>query len=217
MSVVRIDDVGSNTIKQAEKLLAGINGGVNTALRSAMARTTSHLRTNSSKAIRERYAISHADIRTEQNVDIKYSYQNGVQANVLFSGRKIPLYRYSGTYPKMPTRDTSKEVAIKASNGTWITTSPSIPSAGHQLKSTSPVQFDNAFTAKMLSGHIGIFERTGGASSRGGDAIREIMGSSVPQMLGNKDVTEKLAKESMELFDKRLEHEVVRILNGWGG
>ncbi len=42
------------------------------------------------------------------------------------------------------------------------------------------------------------------------------MGSSVPQMLGNKEVEEKLAHESMEKFEERLDHEVLRILNGWG-
>ena len=43
------------------------------------------------------------------------------------------------------------------------------------------------------------------------------MGSSVPQMLGNEDVQESLAEKTMAKMDERLEHEVNRILAGWGG
>lgn len=43
------------------------------------------------------------------------------------------------------------------------------------------------------------------------------MGSSVPQMIGNEEVLQKISKEAAEKFEERLEHEVLRILNGWGG
>ena len=69
----------------------------------------------------------------------------------------------------------------------------------------------------MKSGHTGIFRRTGGATSTGGDELKEIMGSSVPQMIGNEEVLQKISKEAAEKFEERLEHEVLRILNGWGG
>ena len=77
--------------------------------------------------------------------------------------------------------------------------------------------FDEAFVARMANGHTGIFERTGGSTSNGTDAIRELFGPSVPQMLGYEDVREKLTGEAMEKFNERLDHEVQRILNGWGG
>lgn len=41
----------------------------------------------------------------------------------------------------------------------------------------------------MKSCHTGIFERND-------DGIQEIMGSSIPQMLGHEEVTEKLTKET---------------------
>ena len=41
------------------------------------------------------------------------------------------------------------------------------------------------------------------------------MGSSVPQMLGSPEVEEKLAREAMEKFEERLDHETLAILNGW--
>ena len=67
----------------------------------------------------------------------------------------------------------------------------------------------------MKSGHVGIFERTGGATSTGNDALQEFMGSSVPQMVGSEDVQQTLVDETMKKFDERLEHEINAIINGW--
>lgn len=214
MSMIRIETTGRDELDKATRLLAGISGGTEKAVKSAMSRTVSSLRTSSAKAIRERYAISRANIRANENVSVRYTHENGVQAFVTFSGRKIPLYRYDGASPKVPTEN--KGALVQAIvNGKWMTVHPSLPASGHQLKSTSPQHFQNAFIAEMKSGHIGIFERTGGATATGSDAIKEIMGSSVPQMLGSKEVEEKLADEAMAKFDERLEHEVLAILNGW--
>lgn len=47
------------------------------------------------------------------------------------------------------------------------------------------------------------------------NAIRELMGSSVPQMLGSPEVTEKLTGEAMKKFEERLEHEINAFLYGW--
>ena len=164
------------------------------AVRSAMARSVSHLRTNSVKAVRERYDIAAADVRANENVTVRYSYHDGVQASILFAGRKIPLHRYGGAAPKYP-----------------VPGNPNAPAFGHQLKSTSPERFHSAFVARMpVSGHVGLFERTGGK-----DEIQEIMGSSVPQMLGSPEVEERLARESMEKFEDRLDHEINAFLNGW--
>ena len=215
MSVIQID-TGGTSLSKAEKLLAGIEGGIEKATRSAMQRAVSNLRTNSSKIIREKYDISESALRMKENVTVRYSYSSGIIAFVNFSGYKLPLFRYGGASPKNPQWDRSGWVSAMI-QGKWRRVHPSLAASGHQLKSTSPTKFENAFVAQMESGHIGIFERTGGATSTGGDAIKEIMGSSIPQMLGNKEVEEKLAEKAREKFEERLDHEVNRILNGWGG
>lgn len=194
MSVIHIQTAGGDSLARAEKMLSGIPGGMEKAVRSAMARSVSHLRTNSVKAVRERYDIAAADVRANENVTVRYSYHDGVQASILFAGRKIPLHRYGGAAPKYP-----------------VPGNPNAPAFGHQLKSTSPERFHSAFVARMpVSGHVGLFERTGGK-----DEIQEIMGSSVPQMLGSPEVEERLARESMEKFEDRLDHEINAFLNGW--
>lgn len=216
MSIVRIDEVGKESLSHAEKLLAGFPGGLDKAIKSAMARSLSHLRTSSTKEIRKVYAISAAALRTEENIKTKYTYHPGagISGYVLFSGRKIPLYRYDGTSPAQPSQDTSKTINALI-NGQWRKTHPGVAAAGHQKVSTSPTRFDDAFVARMKSGHVGIFERTGGVTSTGNDALKELMGSSVPQMVDNEDVQQALVDEAMKKFDERLDHEINVIINNW--
>ncbi len=56
----------------------------------------------------------------------------------------------------------------------------------------------------------------GGVTAGGRDQIKELQGSSVPQMLGNESVQNHLADRASQKFEKRMEHEILRILNGWG-
>ena len=204
---------GQAAIERAKALLAGIQGGVDKAMKASMSRTVDRLRRESNQAIREKYDITDAGIRAEKNVRVRYSYQNGVQATVTFSGRKIPLYRFGGAYPKVPTQDIAagkKPVMVK---GAWTMQYQGVAARGHQFQDTGPTQFMDV--AQMKSGHIGIFERTGGSTSEGSDAIREIMGSSVAQMVGNQQVAQGLTERAYETFETELDKAVYRILTGW--
>lgn len=206
---------GQEAIERAKALLNGIPGGVDKAMKAAMSRTVQKVRSGSNKAIQEKYDISDDGLRTEKNVRVRYSYTNGVQATVTFSGRKIPLYRFGGAAPKVPTQDIAegrKPVMVK---GAWTMQYQGVPASGHQFKDTAPTQFTDAFVARMKSGHTGIFERTGGMTSEGSDAIREIMGSSVAQMVGRQEVAQKLTEEACQTFDTELDKAVYRILTGW--
>lgn len=206
---------GQEAIERAKALLAGIPDGVDKAMKAAMSRTVQKLRSGSNKAIQERYDISDAGIRTEKNVRVRYSYQNGVRAVVTFSGRKIPLYCFGGAQPKVPTQDIAESRKPVMVKGAWTMQYQGVAASGHQLKGTGPTQFTDAFVARMKSGHIGIFERTGGMTSEGSDAIREIMGSSVAQMIGKQEVTQKLTEESYQTFETELDKAVYRLLTGW--
>lgn len=207
--------VGQAAIERAKILLANIPGGVDKAVKAAMSKTVQKLRSGANDAIQTKYDISDAGIRTEKNVRVRYSYQNGVQATVTFSGRKIPLYRFGGSSPKVPTQDIAagrKPVMVR---GVWTMQYQGIPARGHQFRDTGPTQFTDAFVARMKSGHIGIFERTGASTSEGSDEIREIMGSSVAQMVGKQEVAQKLTEESYRTFETELDGAVYRILTGW--
>jgi hypothetical protein len=84
-----------------------------------------------------------------------------------------------------------------------------------QRKDKTFATFDNAFIAKMRSGHIGIFERK--YSGLNHLPIKEIMGASTAQMADNAVVIEKVEAAAAETIVKRTEHEINRILHGYGG
>lgn len=100
-------------------------------------------------------------------------------------------------------------------HGAWTMQYQGVPAKGHQFRDTGPTQFADAFVARMKSGHTGIFERTGGMTGDGSDAIREIMGSSVAQMVGKPEVAQKLTEEAYQTFETELDKAVYRILTGW--
>lgn len=212
---VSFTEVGKNTVDRAELLLAGIPGGIDKALKSAISRSAQHLRTNASRHIRQRYDISAANLRMDRSVSIRYSYVagSGVSADVTFSGTKIPLYRYNGASPSAPTYGGNLVPVLI--NGNWRMVHPGIAASGHKIKGTSPQRFDHAFVARFSSGHTGIFERTGNETSSGRDEVREIMGSSIPQMVGSPEVLDALSESVRDKFDERLTHEVDVLLNGW--
>ena len=198
----RVAIVSPEVLQEAEQRLAEFPGGMESAMKRAMARATAYLRTQSTREIRKKYDISRKAIRAEQNIKVSYRYFNGVEAKISFRGNKIPLFRYGGASPSQPT------------------VNPEKTAAGHQLLSTAPFKFDNAFVATVKAGtggktHTGIFERTGGRMANGGAAIKEIMGSSVPQMVGGEDVAESLTDQAMDKFEERLIHEVDAIVKGW--
>lgn len=208
MSVVKVEGFDNGSLDRASTMLAGMPGGVQKAIAAAMPRAVDHLRKQTETRIRERYAITAENIRSEKSVKVSYSIGDTVAAYVTFSGRKIPLYRYSGAKPKAPQWKKDELVRAKTSEG-WKNIPEGMPAYGHVLKGTSPTLFKHAFTARMSNGHTGIFERDGAG-------IEELMGLSVPQMLGNDEVAEKLAQDASEKFSERLDHEVTRLLNGWG-
>lgn len=216
MSTIKVEVIGADKFKEAEHQLADIPGGMERALKSAIKRSVSYLRTQSTKEIRERYDITRKNIRAEQNVKVRYRYFNGIEAQITFRGNKIPLYRYGGSSPKKPTVNAEKTV-MAIVNGKLRPVHPGIAASGHQLVSTGPTTFNNAFVAQMKSGHVGIFERTGGKTATGDAEIKELMGSSVPQMLGSEEVRESLGQKTYDKFEERLSHEVNRILAGLGG
>lgn len=86
-------------LDRAEKMLAGIPGGTEKAVKSAMSRAVSSVRSNAVKEIRKEYDIGAAAVRSNQNIKSRYTYAGGnVTATVLFAGHKIPLYRLQSCY-----------------------------------------------------------------------------------------------------------------------
>jgi len=188
---------GDTSIDRVKALLAGIPGGAEKAVKSAIPRAVNHLKANASREIRKEYAISHKDLRTKENVTVRNS-GNGLAAEVIFKDNKLPLYRFFVT-PKLPTKKpTPVQAKIKLNSAPKISV--------------------KAFIATMKSGHTGVFERV--TQERDGEAVtvlKERYALAIPQMLANDDVRNSLVAEAASKFNERVNHEITRILTMQGG
>ena len=128
----RVAIVSPEVLQEAEQRLAEFPGGMESAMKRAMARATAYLRTQSTREIRKKYDISRKAIRAEQNIKVSYRYFNGVEAKISFRGNKIPLFRYGGASPSQPTVNPDKTV-MAIVNGNLRPVHPGIAAAGHQL------------------------------------------------------------------------------------
>ena len=183
--------ITAEQIDRINTILNGVPGGAQKALSSVIKRATSTVRSETTKQISSVYAISQKDIRAETNINMyTRTSGNNVIGQISFSGYKIPLYRFN-----VSPKDVIHGARVK----------------GAQLKGNQQTAFEHAFIARMKSGHIGIFERD--TSKR--FPITEIMGSSTAQMAHNAVVLEAVEKKTQEVVEKRIEHEITRILNAY--
>ena len=47
--------------------------------------------------------------------------------------------------------------------------------------------------------------------------MKELFGPATPQMMySNEAVTDEMEDKMVETYEKRIDHEILRVLNGWG-
>ena len=182
-------EITSDAMERAQTLLAGIPKGAERAFSNAINRGLSHVKTQALKQVKNVYTVKPAALNEAARTRVQTASTGNLAGYVSFSGVKIPLYQFNVSHD-----GSGKKVR-----------------AG--LKKGSQTAFSHAFVAKMKSGHIGIFERVGTKRL----PIEEKMGLSAAQMVQNEVIMEQLTKEAQEKVDERLNHEIDRILNGYGG
>jgi hypothetical protein len=80
------------------------------------------------------------------------------------------------------------------------------------LRSETKKFLDHAFKTQMGS-HIGIYERIGPDRF----PVKELFGpSAVQAFYAHKETVDKMDEEIRKTFDSRIDHEITRVLNGWG-
>lgn len=75
-----------------------------------------------------------------------------------------------------------------------------------------PLEQDPKPFVQIVSGNLGLFQRTSSASDA---PLRGEAPPSIPQIIRNEKVMERFQKESWETMQKRLEHELDRIMKGY--
>jgi len=184
--MIEIDD---KQLERVKTVLASVPKGANRAVSSAVNRAASAARTEAVKQVRAQYIIKAQDVRSPMSIE--KASMSGLMATLRASGRVIPLSKFRIS-PASPPQTRPLRAQVRKG------------SAGGTLR--------HAFVARMPSGHIGAYMRK--TSKR--LPIKELFGPSVPHMIGNKEVMGKIEERAVEVLDERLEHEITRLLKGYG-
>ncbi len=188
MSVVELKDE-NGALDRANRVLAGIPGGSISAAHAALERAGQRARTEASRAVSQKYIVKVGDFN--KNVTYKATEKSSgnsvTSVSLNFSGRVIRLIEFE----------------TKVGQNGRVTT--------HVKRDSAPKQLDHAF-ARPVFGQAGVFERT--TTKR--FPVRQLYGPAIPQMLDNEQVKEMMEKVAVETFQQRMEHEMLRVLNGWG-
>ena len=179
-------DINADQLERAQRMLMHIPGAAPKAMSNAINRAITTARTEASRKVREMYYITNKNITAT-----------------------IKLTKASPSNPVALIRSKSSPIALSK-----FKIPPTGPSPGRKSPIVARVikggggPIAHAFVARMKSGHIGVFNRVGKKSK----PIDQRYGPSVPQMLGNPNVTQWVEVKAKEKLDERLDHEIRRIL-----
>lgn len=187
---VYIAQPGDQSLDRINKILSGVPGGAFKATYSAMKRAGSTAKTKAGQFAAAEYTISKGSFM--QNVHSKVNVSGGhggvAGLSISFAGSVLPLLTFNTKY----------------SRGGQITT---------QVKRNGgAATLQHAFVASIYGG-IGVYERVGAPRF----PVEQKFGPSTGHMMQNEEVVEKMEQTIVSTFEQRNDHEVLRVLNGWGG
>lgn len=190
MSFVRVDEIGGQGLSRVNKLLAGIPDGVFKATSSALKRAGDTAKTKAGQFAAAEYTISKGDFM--RNVTEKTHITGGIggvlSMNISFAGHVLPLLTFNTKF----SRNGHVQTQVKKNSGAE--------------------SLQHAFVANIY-GHAAVFERIGAPRF----PIEQKYGPSTGHMMQNGQVIEKMNETIRQTYDARIEHEILRVLNGWGG
>lgn len=185
-----VDVIAEETFGKAEALLNGISGGVYKAVGSALTRAADASKTEAKRAVSQEYTIGSGDfLRYTRNINhFVRGGDGGVEVVFGFAGSPILLMHF-----QMSIDGEGRPVA-------------------HVKRSNAPQVLSHAFR-QQVGGHYSIYEREGAARY----PIHKLYGPATTQMMySNEAVLDAIEEKMAETFEKRIDHEILRVLNGWG-
>lgn len=182
-------DVSAGSLERATNLLAGISGGAYKAVGSALKRAADSGKTVAKRAVTKKYTISQSEfLARTKNINHFVRESSGeITVSFGYAGCVIPLTKFN-------TRING--------NGQVVT----------QVKRSSAAEvLEHSFQARMGE-HRGIYERIGLSRF----PVEERYGPATSQMMySNDEVTEEISAKVSETFDKRIDQDILALLNGW--
>ena len=193
-NMVYIEDSGQFNLERANKLLAGIGGGelLRNALYNALNRAGVKARKEAATFASKEYMISSSGFK--KHVKEKYHIHYG--GGKISGGVVSCELSFAGSviplieFRTRYSRDGGVNVSVKRGGGGNL---------------------DHAFIANL--GGTNVYERIGKSRL----PIERKYGPSAAHMMMDEHVDEQMEKTVVDTFNARIEHEITRLLNGWGG
>lgn len=182
-------EITNEQIERVNSILGGIKNAPNKAFYNTINRALSTVRSKSGKMIRETYQIKQKDISSNQNMKMKRASTSNLEGQIEFAGTMIPLIKFKVS----PTEPRKKSVSVSV------------------LKSEGGKRLQSAYVANLGRYGVGVFERM--TSKR--ETSQQLFGPSTAHMMENTNVLQKVETAAQETINKRVEHEISRILNGY--
>lgn len=221
---VRLNPLDERRVKQRLGAMQSKSGLV---MARAVKRGRQAAATELKKQIAATYRLAGGSKEIKQAVDSKTGSPtaNNPTAQLVVSGGNIPLSRFTKvnegkiTVNKARGRrahgNAMKRIKQKL-KGRVLKASPGAALTGDD-------KFSPAFVAKMKSGHVDLFERQYGVQMKhipkgrkSAEKIVTLSSISVAAMAGKKKIAEQVMKTAGETIQKRLDHEIKRVLEGNG-
>lgn len=175
-------------VEEAEKLLQGIPGAAPRAASRAINRALTQTRTAGVRRVREEYHGKASDIRS--TMKIIRSRPGDLHGAVESVGSPIRLTNFKVS----PTRPLKRKRPVKAA----------------VLKRGGGGTIKGAFIARMQNGFVGVFNRR----TKKSYPIQLRYGPSAAQMLSRDSINVDVTDKMLEVFARRMDHEVNNILRG---
>lgn len=184
-------EITESQIKRVDAILSGVKNARGKVFSNAINRGLTAGKTEASKAIRQTYNVKAGTINKHGNTKIKRASSNNPIGQIEYAGAVIPLIEF-----KVSPREANKRKTVTAA----------------VLKNGTGSRIEAAYVTNLKYG-LGVFERL--TSKR--ESSQTLYGPSVAHMAENAKVLPKVEEKAQQTVNERVEHEIERILNGYGG
>lgn len=180
-------EIDKKQMEVVKKLFKGMESKLPTILMRAINRAADNAKTNMGKETSRNYIVKAGDVKS--TVKIVKANTRRLGAIVISNGAKVPLYKFkvSPSIPKPKNPPKAYKVKVKKSGN---------------LKSIL-----GAFVAD-INGYNRVMQR----ESKKRLPITQLYGPSIPEMIGNKSVSQYIENEAAKTLEKRIDHEIKRIM-----
>jgi hypothetical protein len=181
--------IDRDLLHDVQKRLGSFSNKAPNAIANALNRAITTVASHVSREVRKEYNIKAKDVKATLK-KVRATRAN-LSAMVSSQGEVVPLDRFKVS-PKTPQPKRKKPIKVA-------------------VKKTGLKPLLGAFVADING--IKVFKRV----TKHRLPIQRMFGPSIPQMLGNEEIRNKINREGEKMFYKRLDHEINRILSKGSG